>query len=155
MLMILGSPTFPRKLVTTSSNLSWPTSMQSVCLIVLTRILLSVSFAAASSGTRGFSIRLAAGVLWTGTRKCISTFAAAEDEIGFTGAPSRRGAARPSNPGRITLFSGAGITIDSPQEGQLISEPAPELSTASSWSHLGQLKITSISGPLVGYTARY
>jgi hypothetical protein len=38
------------------------------------------------------------------------------------------------------------MTMDSPQEGQSISEPAPELSTANSCSHLGQLKMTSISG---------
>ena len=37
-----------------------------------------------------------------------------------------------------------GMTIFSPQEGQVISEPAPVLSTASSCSHLGQLKMMSI-----------
>src|SRR2546422_696020 len=147
---MLDSPIFTKKFVTTSSNLSWPTSMQSVCFIVFTRIFLSVSLAATSRGARGFVIKLAAGVLCTGTRKCISTLAAAEEEIGFTGAPSIRGApATLSNPGRITLFSGDGITMCSPQEGQFISEPAPELSTANSWSHFGQLKITSIRGAFV------
>src|SRR6516164_3610839 len=41
------------------------------------------------------------------------------------------------------------MTIDWPQDGQLISVPAPEASTASSCSHLGQLNMTSICGPLV------
>lgn len=36
------------------------------------------------------------------------------------------------------------MTIFSEHEGQLISEPAPELSTASSCSHFGQLKMISI-----------
>ena len=38
----------------------------------------------------------------------------------------------------------AGITIFSEQDGQLISEPDPVLSTASSCSHFGQLKMMSI-----------
>jgi hypothetical protein len=46
--------------------------------------------------------------------------------------------------GRAPGELGEGITIASPQEGQLISLPAPELSTANSCSHLGQLKMTSI-----------
>src|SRR5207249_1405217 len=41
------------------------------------------------------------------------------------------------------------MTIDWPQDGQLISVPAPEASTASSCSHLGQLNMTSICGPFV------
>jgi hypothetical protein len=61
-------------------------------LMVFTFIFLSESFAANSSGASGFSIRLAAGVLWTGTRRCISTFAAADEAIGLIGAASSRGA---------------------------------------------------------------
>ena len=38
------------------------------------------------------------------------------------------------------------MTMDSPHDGQSISLPAPELSTANSWSHFGQVKITSIRG---------
>src|SRR5438477_1596157 len=107
--------------------------MQSVCLIVLTLIFFSESLAAASNGTSGFSIKLAAGVLWTGTRRCISTFAAAEEAMGLTGLASMRGGpGRLSAPGRTTLRSGVGMTMASPQDGQLISEPAPELSTANS-----------------------
>src|ERR1035438_1754866 len=53
MLTTLDSPVLERKPDTTSSNLSCPTSMQSVCLMVLTRIFLSAPFATASSGTRG------------------------------------------------------------------------------------------------------
>src|SRR5439155_24497846 len=107
----------------------------------------SRSLAVTSSGTSGFSIRLAVGVLCTGTRRCISTLAAAEEAIGLMGWPSMRGApARLSCPGRKALRSGPGMTIDWPQDGQLISEPAPELSTASSCSHLGQLKMTYIHG---------
>src|ERR1019366_298580 len=145
MLIILDSPIFIRKFDTTSSNLSCPTSMQSVCLMVLTRIFLSDSFAATSSGASGFSIKLAVGVLWTGTRRCISTFAAAEEAIGLTGWTSTRGAPGAlSIPGRFATSSGVGITMVSPQEGQLISVPAPVLSTANSCSHFGQLNITSI-----------
>jgi hypothetical protein len=44
------------------------------------------------------------------------------------------------------MESRPGMTMTSPQEGQLISVPAPELSTANSWSHLGQLNMTSITG---------
>jgi hypothetical protein len=44
----------------------------------------------------------------------------------------------------------AGMTIFSEQDGQLISEPDPVLSTASSCSHFGQLKMMSIKNP-VGY----
>lgn len=45
-----------------------------------------------------------------------------------------------------------GMRIFSEQDGQVISEPAPELSTASSCSHFGQLKMMSISFKL-GSTA--
>src|SRR6266478_2678865 len=118
--------------------------MQSVWRMVLVRIFLSASLAT-SSGARGFSMRLSEGVLWTGTRRCISTLAAAEEAMGLTGRwASRRGKAElESGPGRE---SRPGMTMTSRQEGQLISVPAPELSTANSWSHLGQLKMTSITG---------
>src|SRR6266436_4220140 len=118
--------------------------MQSVWRMVLVRIFLSASLAT-SSGARGFSMRLSEGVVWTGTRRCISTLAAAEEAMGLTGRwASRRGKAElESGPGRE---SRPGMTMTSPQEGQLISVPAPELSTANSWSHLGQLKMTSITG---------
>src|SRR5258707_13880331 len=118
--------------------------MQSVCRMVLVWTVLSASLAA-SRGINGFSIKLAAGVLWTGTRRCISTLAAAEEAIVLIGCASMRAPwGSPFTPGRETAASGAGITIASPQEGQLIWVPAPELSTANSCSHLGQLKMTSI-----------
>src|SRR5438552_3344011 len=107
--------------------------MQSVWRMVLVRIFLSMSLAATSSGGKGFSIKLSVGVLWTGTRKCISTLAAAEEAMGLMGAGPTRGTGESeSMPGREATDSGSGITIASPQEGQLISVPAPELSTASS-----------------------
>jgi hypothetical protein len=37
------------------------------------------------------------------------------------------------------------MTIGSPQEGQLISVPAPEASTESSWSQCSHLNMTSIA----------
>src|ERR1051325_1103629 len=147
MLIMLVSPTFARKLLTTSSNLSCPTSMQSVWRMVLVRIFLSDSFAATSSGALGFSIRLSDGLAWTGTLRCISIFAAADDAMGLTGCPA--------SCGMVTELGGraeaAGMTIFSPQEGQLISEPAPVLSTASSWLHLGQSKMMSIVLNSVGF----
>src|SRR5207248_336647 len=106
MLMMLASPTLARNLVTISSNLSWPTSMHSPWRMVLVWMVLSASLAA-SSGMRGFSIKLAAGVEWTGTRKCISILAAAEEEIGFDGLAAKRGAPESvSTPGRETADSG-------------------------------------------------
>src|SRR2546421_8854874 len=57
----------------------------------------------------------------------------------------RAGPGRSLPPGRNPTGLGSGIVISSPQEGHAISVPAPELSTANSCSHLGQLKITSIS----------
>src|SRR5207245_2962047 len=115
--------------------------MQSVCLMVLTRIFLSASLAT-SNGANGFSIKLSVGVLRTGTRRWSSTFAAAEEAIGLMGCASTRGdTGSASTPDREITDSGSGIMMVAPQEGQLISVPAPELSTASSCSHLGQLKI--------------
>src|SRR6266850_476414 len=81
---MFGSPTFPRKFVTTSSNLSCPTSMQSVWRIVFTRIFLSVSLAVASSGGNGLEISISV-VLCTGTLRCLSILAAADDAIGLDG----------------------------------------------------------------------
>ena len=70
--------------MTNSSNLSWPTSMQSVWRMVFTRIFLSLVLAAASRGTRGLAMRLSE-VFRTGTLRCSSTLAAAEEAIGFAG----------------------------------------------------------------------
>src|SRR5260221_8203802 len=146
MLTIFGSPTLIRKLVTNSSNLSCPTSMQSVCLMVLTRILRSDSFAATSKGARGFAISIW-GALFEGTRKCISTLAAADAAIAFDGfGASRTPACSGGSVGRPEPGAfGSGMMIGWPHEGQSISEPAPELSTANSCSHFGQLKTTSIN----------
>src|SRR5579859_7143148 len=103
--------------------------MQSVCLMVLTRIFLSVSLAATSIGGKGLAIRLSAALL-EGTRKCNSTFAAAEEAIGL--AVGRPGSGGSVGMPRPPPASESGMIIDSPQEGQLISVPAPELSTANS-----------------------
>src|ERR1043166_8290630 len=47
------------------------------------------------------------------------------------------------------------MVIGSPQLGHSISVPAPDASTANSWSHFGQLKIRSIRGlSLADYKAR-
>src|SRR5215475_5918131 len=135
MLIMFVSPTLPRKLETNSSKRSWPTSMQSVCLIVLTRIFLSVSLAATSIGGNGLAIRLSVALL-EGTLRCSSTFAAAEEEMGLAGLAVGSGGSVGMQP-RPATIAGSGITMDSPQDGQLISVPAPELSTANSCSHLG------------------
>src|SRR3989442_9997761 len=120
--------------------------MQSVWRMVLVRIFLSASFAA-SRGTSGFSIKLSVGVLWTGTRRCISTLAAAEEAIGLTGCGSSRGPpSLESPPGWETTGSGPGITMASPQEGQLISYAVFCLKKKNYSSLLGQLKMTSIHG---------
>src|SRR5262249_46635662 len=139
MLIMLASPTLPRKLETNSSKRSWPTSIQSVCLIVFTRIFLSVSFAATSIGGSGLEVRLS-DVLLEGTRRCSSTFAAAEEEMGLAGLPPVGSGGSVGMPPRPATIASSGMTMDSPQDGQLISVPAPELSTANSCSHLGQLK---------------
>jgi hypothetical protein len=80
--------------------------------------------------------------------------------MGLTGWTSTRGAPEAlSTPGLLATNSGVGITITSPQDGQLISVPAPVLSTANSCSHFGQLKMTSIMPafrllfPLAAYAA--
>src|SRR6185369_1123086 len=100
------------------------------------------------SGARGLAIRMPAALL-LGTRKCIYTFAAAEEAIALTGLALIRGAdssgLKVGMPACGTTL-GSGMIIASPQEGQSISEPAPELSTANSCSHFGQLKMTSILG---------
>src|SRR5689334_19018100 len=106
--------------------------MQSVWRMVFTRIFLSVDFAAASSGTRGLAIKLSE-VLRTGTLRCISTLAAADDAIGFAGFKVSDGG--PPNVGRpwglsfplvrVPFVPGCGIIMFSSQEGHWISEPAP------------------------------
>src|ERR1035437_5393686 len=145
MLITFDSPAFSRKLDTTSSNLSLPTSTQSVCLIVLTRIFLSVDLAAISSGTSGFTSKLSVGAVRTGTRRFIAALAAAEEAMAVTGCTSARvPAGALFTPGWLTPDSGFGMIMASPQDGQLISEPTPVLSTASSCSHFGQLNMTSI-----------
>src|SRR5437763_14169735 len=116
---MFGSPILTKKFEITSSNLSCPTSMQSVCLMVLTFIFLSLSLAATSRGARGFSMRAATGVLWSGTLRCLSIFAAAEDCMGLR--PGGNEGMAISLLGRAPGELGEGIPIASPQEGQLIS----------------------------------
>src|SRR5581483_7470974 len=93
-------------------------------------------------------------VLRTGTFRCRSTFAAAEEAIGLSGFNVADGGALiVGNPCRLSeaplvrvpglLISG--IMIVSEQLGHSISVPAPELSTSSSCSHFGQLKMMSIT----------
>src|SRR5688572_9105062 len=98
--------------------------MQSVWRIVFTFIFRSDSRAATSSGVAGFVMRLAAGLSCTGTLRCISTLAAAEEAMALPGGPPDGGR------GAAAALAAWGITIFSEHDGQLISEPAPELSTA-------------------------
>src|SRR4051812_35098672 len=131
--------------------------MQSVWRMVFTRIFLSEFFAATSSGARGLAMRLSE-VLRTGTLRCISTLAAAEEAMGFAGfnvsdgAPAKvgrppRGLSVPFV--RVPLAPGSGMVIFSSHEGHSISEPAPAASTSSSCSQFGQLKIMSIKTGVV------
>src|ERR1051325_6049006 len=152
MLMMFDSPILARNALTNSSNLSWPTSMQSVWRIVLIRIFLSVPFAATSSGGNGFAIRLSVGVARTGTLRCVSVFAAAELAMALTtfDPPPVDVVGRlpvVSAPlVRVPLDPTCGMRMVSPHDGQSISLPAPALSTSGSCLHsgLGQLKMISI-----------
>src|ERR1043166_9204684 len=116
------------------------------------RNFLSDSFAAASSVGGGLVMRLS-DVLRTGTLRCFSTFAAADEAMGFDGFNVAAGAcANVGSPWRLSsaptvrvpAVPGWGISMVSSQEGQSIFEPAPALSTSSSCSQLGQLKMMSI-----------
>lgn len=89
----------------------------------------------------GFSMRLAAGLSCTGTFRCISTLAAADEEMGLTGCAGSAGTGAAAGRG----LGAEGMTIFSEHEGQVISVPAPVLSTANSCSHFGQLKMMSIA----------
>src|SRR6185437_1054875 len=99
----------------------------------------------ASSGTADFLMRLSV-VARTGTLKCISIFAAAEEAIAlgasFLASSPSAGAASTTG----SLVDCSGMVMVSPQVGQGMSEPAPSASTANSCSQCGQLKIISING---------
>ena len=81
----------------------------------------------APSGGLALDIKGSAGVLRTGTFRCFSTLAAAEEAMGLAvrlGTSSSR---------ESDGFCGPeGMVIVSPQEGHSMLVPAPELSTASS-----------------------
>src|SRR5580692_3187953 len=83
--MMFGSPTSFRNLVTTSSNLSWPDSTHAICRMVWERICLPAPRATASNGGFALTISLSPGVSRTGTLRCISILAAA-DELMALGA---------------------------------------------------------------------
>src|SRR6266516_3040064 len=138
MLMMFSWPIFARNSLTTLSKLSCPSSMQSVRRMVLTRILFSVSLAATSSGGGGFLMSTSVGASCTGTLKCFSSRAAADEAIGL-----------------ITLTvvgSGCGMEILWEQEGHWICVPAREASASSSCLQFGQTNITSIITSLLGLT---
>jgi len=103
----VGFPTLVRKFVTTSSNLSW-TDLDAIGVFDGFDLHLAVGILGSDlqRHQRLFN-QLAAGVLCPVTRKCISTLAAAEEAMGFTGLASmRRASGRLSAPGRSTLRSG-------------------------------------------------
>src|SRR5712671_5937842 len=138
-----GSPTSPKNFATTSSNLSWPDSTHAACLMVCERSCLPAPRTTASNGGFALTINVSVGVLRTGTLRCISTLAAA-DELMALGC--RLGVCASAGAGGGTAFADcAGMVMVSWQDGHSISEPAPELSTASSCSQLGQSKTISIS----------
>src|SRR5271169_6065710 len=103
------------------------------------RIFLSAPRATVSNAGFALTISLSPGVSRTGTLRCISTLAAAEEEMGLA-ARSGAGASGASLAG-----GGAGTVMVSPHDGQAMSVPTPAPSTASSCSQLGQLKTMSIS----------
>src|SRR5208282_5066387 len=104
------------------------------------RIFLSAVLAAITRGTAFFT-RDSPGLSRTGTLRCISILAAADEAMGLIGW-----AASPVAGGGAGAASGEllGIVIFAPHVGHLISEPAPSPSTDSSWLQLGQLKMISI-----------
>src|ERR1700744_6565598 len=105
------------------------------------RIRLPAPFCTASSGGFGFPINTSPGLSRTGTLRCNSFLA-----IGAgVGVPPAGGAGTGGSEPVVTLPL-EGIMMLSPQEGQSICEPAPDWSTASSWSQCGQLKVISIVG---------
>src|SRR5580658_7596090 len=78
-LMMLVSPISHKNWVTFSSNLSCPDSMQLAWRMVWMRIFLPAPLTTTSSGGFGLVIRLSPGLSRTGTFRCISTLAAAEE----------------------------------------------------------------------------
>src|SRR5450755_488495 len=136
--MMFVSPTSFRNLVTTSSNLSWPDSTHARCRMVCEMIFLPAPRTTASSGGFGLAMSGAGDLSSTGTLRCLSTLAAAEVEMGLA-ARLGGGSAGATGP------FGDGMVMVSWHDGHSMSVPAPELSTASSCSQLGQLKTISIS----------
>jgi hypothetical protein len=71
--------------------------------------------------------------------------AAADVAMGLAASPG-------TSTGAAVRVDWSGMVMVSPQDGHSMSEPAPELSTASSCSQLGQLKTMSISAKGFGAT---
>src|SRR5664279_405349 len=138
MAIMFVSPTSFKNLVITSSNLSWPDSTHAACLIVCERTFLAAPRTTASTGGFGLAMSGAGDLSSTGTLRCISTLAAAEVEMGLA---ARLGGGRAGSAGAF----GDGMVMVSWHDGHSMFVPAPELSTASSCSQLGQLKTISIS----------
>ena len=67
---------------------------------------------------------------------------AAEAAMGLTNAADAGGVTTGKEP--VVTLPLAGMVMGSPQDGQSICEPAPDSSTAISWSQFGQLKTMSI-----------
>src|SRR5260221_11090988 len=141
--MMLDPPTSFRNSGQTSSNLSWPDSTHLSWRIVRTRICLS-PLVFAPSGAAAFLMSFSPGLSLTGTLRCISPFAAADDAMTLGARLNLCGSSGGAGVVAV-LVDFAGMVIFSPQDGQSISEPAPALSTASSWLQWGQSKTMSIS----------
>src|SRR5471030_2704887 len=77
---MFASPISFRNSVTLSSNLSWPDSMQLARLIVRMRMRFSPAIFAPGGGVF-LTIRAAVGWSPSGTLRCFSTFAAADEEM--------------------------------------------------------------------------
>src|ERR1039458_6850676 len=131
--MRLGSPTSCKNSVTFSSNLSWPASMHMLWRIVRTRTFLPVPLATASNGGFGLAMRTSPGLSRTGTLRCISILAAADEAMVWLAleAPPTGPPGADSGAGGVAAD---GIVIFAPHDGHWISEQAPELSTAISCS---------------------
>jgi hypothetical protein len=98
-------------------------------------------FCAISTGGLALAMSGSAGLSRTGTFKCISTLAAAEEAMAL---PVGSGGGGVAGSALVVTLPVDGMVMFSPQEGHLICVPAPVLSTASSWSQFGQLKMMSI-----------
>src|SRR5471032_1882849 len=105
---MFASPISLRNSVTFWSNLSWPDSMQLACLIVWMRMRFSPLVFLAPSGGFVLAISTAVGLSPTGTLRCLSIFAAADDEMTLA---ARLGAGAASAGGAGFFTGGSGMVM--------------------------------------------